>query len=38
MMKAAGVPDEVFARSGKLLRIPENKLARVTVESGKAAA
>jgi predicted TIM-barrel fold metal-dependent hydrolase len=38
MMKAAGVPDEVFARSGKLLRMPENKLARLTVETGKVAA
>ena len=38
MMKAAGVPDEVFARSGKLLRMPKNKLAQVTLESGKVAA
>ena len=38
MMKAAGVPDEVFARSGQLLRIPENKHARFTAEIGKAAA
>jgi predicted TIM-barrel fold metal-dependent hydrolase len=38
MMKSAGVPDEVFARSGRLLRIPENKLAQVTVESRKVAA
>jgi predicted TIM-barrel fold metal-dependent hydrolase len=38
MMKSAGVPDEVFARSGKLLHIPEKKLAQVTVESRKVAA
>jgi hypothetical protein len=38
MMKSAGVTDEVFARSGKLLRIPKDKLAQVTVESRKVAA
>jgi len=32
------VPDEVFARSGQLLRIPENKHARFAAEIGKAAA
>jgi hypothetical protein len=38
MMKAAGVPDEVFARSGRILRIPANKCLGVAQEAGKAAA
>jgi predicted TIM-barrel fold metal-dependent hydrolase len=38
MMRAAGVPDEVFARPGELLRMPANKQAGVAVETGKVAA
>jgi len=38
MMRAAGVPDEVFARSGRILRIPANKCLGVAQEAGKAAA
>jgi predicted TIM-barrel fold metal-dependent hydrolase len=35
MMKAVGVPDEVFARSGQLLRIQENIHAGVAEQTGK---
>ena len=38
MMKAAGVPDEVFSRSEKLLHIPGNKRACAAVENGKVTA
>jgi predicted TIM-barrel fold metal-dependent hydrolase len=38
MMKAVGVPDEVFARSGQLLRIAEHKRAGAPAEPGKAPA
>lgn len=38
LLKAAGVPYEVFARAGQLLRIPERKQARARKAMGKVAA
>jgi predicted TIM-barrel fold metal-dependent hydrolase len=38
MMRAAGAPDEVFARAEQLLRLPEDKRAGVAAVTGKAAA
>ena len=38
MMKAAGVPDAVFAQAGRLLRIPERKTEPFPAEIGVVAA